>query len=133
MTTKEKIEVMQAYLDGKKIQRKSITSQNWLDWVSNEEPGWDWIDVDYRIKPEPTYRPYKDTDEMIADFKKRFNVEVPSYSMPEIWVKNKGTKVRGFVFEFGFQRVRISGGLLDMEHLFNTFVYLDGSPCGIVE
>ena len=47
-TTKEKIEVMQAYLDGKQIQhRTSIHSK----WENVSEPSWHWYENEYRIKP----------------------------------------------------------------------------------
>ncbi len=56
MTTKEKIAVMQAWLNGKSIQVKSIASDEvWYD-VENE-PSWDWLTREYRIKPEKTSIP----------------------------------------------------------------------------
>lgn len=50
MNTKEKIAVMNAYLDGKKIQYMDY--KTWLDWDYEEEPYLDWDSCDYRIKPE---------------------------------------------------------------------------------
>jgi hypothetical protein len=52
MNTKEKIAVMEAFLDGKRIQFK-FGAADWLDWNSEHEPDWAWHRVDYRIKPEP--------------------------------------------------------------------------------
>lgn len=84
-----------------------------------------------KVEKQPTYRPYKNTDEMIEDFKKRFNVEVPQYSMPMIWVKHKGTNVLGLVSEFGVcSVVRIFDAGRSMNELFGSYTYLDGSPCG---
>lgn len=52
MTTKEKIEVMQGWVDGKDIQM-----QKDLYWETMERNGrditWDWRTHKYRIKPEP--------------------------------------------------------------------------------
>ena len=49
--TEEKIAVMQAEVDGKKIQ---IKSSNGADWISTNQPlTWDWWSYDYRVKPEP--------------------------------------------------------------------------------
>lgn len=49
MNTEEKIEVMQAWLDGKKIQ-SSYCDQNWQTYES--EPMWSWSEtMVYRIKP----------------------------------------------------------------------------------
>jgi len=47
-TTQEKIAVMQAYVDGKKIE--------WLsngEWAGIEVPAWNWISYDYRVKQDP--------------------------------------------------------------------------------
>lgn len=55
MTTKEKIEVMQAYLDGKQIQTRRLRRDKggWADWPNEGEPVWDFWSCEYRIKPEP--------------------------------------------------------------------------------
>lgn len=50
MTTKEQIEVMQAYIDGKEIQFKDEFSIDWIDLDSS--PSWNWVDNEYRIKPD---------------------------------------------------------------------------------
>ena len=47
-TLKEKIEVMQAALDGKEIETKVYGG-----WDDQPSPEFNWIDFDYRIKPEP--------------------------------------------------------------------------------
>lgn len=49
-TLKEKIEVMQAALDGKTIQFSN--GPLWID-CEPEHLIWQWPDYDYRIKPEP--------------------------------------------------------------------------------
>ena len=65
-TTKEKIEVMQAFADGKKIEvTSSLTSDDWRDCSL---PLWEWGCYDYRIKQElPTIDGYElvpaDSDE----------------------------------------------------------------------
>ena len=52
MNTKEKIEIMLACLDEKKIQYKSKSETTWLEWNSSKEPSWDWSQNEYRIKPK---------------------------------------------------------------------------------
>lgn len=56
--TKERIAVMQAYVDGKQIQGMCSDGK----WVYVPEPSWS-INENFRIKPEPKYRPFKDADE----------------------------------------------------------------------
>ena len=53
MNTKEKIAVMQAFVEGKEIQVSTRHSTEWkrLAWV----PEWDWTGYNYRIKPEPKF------------------------------------------------------------------------------
>lgn len=52
MNTKGKIEVMQAYLDGKTIQRCSrFITREWADWTYGYEPVWDFNTFHYRVKP----------------------------------------------------------------------------------
>ena len=53
-TTKEMIEVMQAYADGKKIERIDLEDGFVSPVVQTE---WNWAHFDYRIKPEQTTRP----------------------------------------------------------------------------
>lgn len=48
-TTAEKIAIMQAFLDGKKIEYVDI--QFGGTWKLNPHPTWNWIEYDYRIKP----------------------------------------------------------------------------------
>lgn len=51
MTLREKIEVMQAFERGEKIECTTIGySANWRDVKT---PYWDWREVDYRVKPKP--------------------------------------------------------------------------------
>ena len=52
-STKEKIAIMQAYEDGKKIQGRDPETEDWFDWTGKNEPSWDWRSGDYRVKPEP--------------------------------------------------------------------------------
>jgi len=53
MDTKSKIKIMQAWVDGKKVQyRSTLVQSDWHD-VHCAEPGWYWKDFEYRIKPEP--------------------------------------------------------------------------------
>jgi hypothetical protein len=61
---KEKIAVMQAALDGKKIEVLNSTWGNdmWGHSYSPKELTFDWGKCDYRIKEEPEYVPFDITD-----------------------------------------------------------------------
>ena len=92
-----------------------------------------------KVKKEPKHRPYKDTEEMIADWKERFMVdEIPDFCMPMIWVKEKPKLVdvsegTCLITEFGVKVVCLSALVVCLESLFDRYTYLDGSPCGKVE
>lgn len=51
MNTKEMIAVMQAFVDGERIEML------WTDgsWRENPKPFWDWANRQYRVKPAPRY------------------------------------------------------------------------------
>lgn len=134
MTTKEKIEVMQAFADGKQIQTRSVLSNS--DWVDmNREPSWNWTINNYRIKteePKSAFRPYKDTDEMIEDLKQRFLINNPSCSMPLIWIKVKDSEYQEafLITGFGGSYIETNTNLYGLDLSFKELAYLDGSPVG---
>lgn len=50
--TLDKIKVMQGYVDGRTLQRRSIGGS--AEWeVYAMEPMWDWAAYDFRLTPEP--------------------------------------------------------------------------------
>lgn len=69
MNTKEKIEVMQAYLDGELVQLRR--GQEWLDWDQEEdgEPFWNWDLDKWRIKPKEVVKPSIDWSHVSPKYK----------------------------------------------------------------
>lgn len=52
--TRQIMEVMQAYLDGKKIERRhTLDVGNETMWRVSKTPDWNWNHYDYRVKQEP--------------------------------------------------------------------------------
>lgn len=129
MTTEEKIKVMQAHLDGKLIQICDNFQNNFRDC---SVPLWNWVNNDYRIKPEPKYRPYESTEEMIEDFVKRFvHKDIPKYARPFIWVRGKYTPFDFVITVYGKEAVFFNiGSRHELKQLFEEFEYLDGTPVG---
>lgn len=113
MTTKEMITVMQAYDDGKKIER---CHNNEHIWRQVEHPTWDWSDFSYRVKPEPKYMPYDDISEVEKDK----------------WVLNKNNKVlyRIIAIDSKDSTVQLAIGWFNLKELFEYYTYEDGTPCG---
>lgn len=57
-TTQEKIAVMQAHIDGSRIQGKADGHKN-ATWRSVSNPSWNWDEFDYRVAPaEPMSIPW---------------------------------------------------------------------------
>lgn len=81
-------------------------------------------------------RPYRNTDEMVEDFMERFNVNVPPYAMPLIWVKTKGADKKYLIVRFASALTichNVEVYTPTLEDLVEGYTYLDGSPCGIEE
>ncbi|GEM_PF-5126554 len=83
------------------------------------------------VREEPSYRPYRDTDELIEDWRTRFKVGPwPSRSMPLVWVMSKATCLRTLVTGYDLYSVVFGGTKIGFRDLFDNYTYLDGSPCG---
>ena len=132
--TKERIAVMQAYVDGKQIQGMCSDGK----WVSVPEPSWS-INGKFRIKPEPKYRPFKDVDECWQEMLKH---------QPFGWVKEKGDKLSyellACVSENDEAPISfavygsVGMGIIDrpsikFNEMFNAFTFADGAPFGVKE
>lgn len=84
------------------------------------------------IDEAPQYRPYKDTEEMVEDFKERFEDKIftSPIEIPTIWFMNKGSKHRFLVTGFLEEGVITFCYSIEWEELFENYTYLDGSPVG---
>ena len=91
--TREEAEVLlpiiQAYAEGKVIEcrtKPSVLSKSWQDmneWTEMKEIEF-CKNIEYRIKPESKYRPFKDTEECLQEMQKH---------QPFGWIKNGGLLV----------------------------------------
>ena len=78
---KEMLPVLQAFVDGKIIESRCIKGDKSL-WYDDEDPSFD-NDLEYRIKPEINYRPFKNAEECWQEMQKH---------KPFAWVKLKDTE-----------------------------------------
>lgn len=84
------------------------------------------------------YRPYRNTNEMIEDFKRRYN----SYGgrignnnpmqCPLIWLKRIHSAEKELITNFDSHYIYMSN-TWKVDELLNQFTYLDGSPVGMEE
>lgn len=137
MTIEEQIKVMEAYTEGKTIQSKAVIGEHWCD---DTKPTWDWYHFEYRIKPEPTYRPYKNLEEMYEDIKKRLDENYGGMQHPVfsgMWLKQKDydmmTQITGTLNDSSLdhQEILLGQVWIRLEKAFNDYTFLDGTPFGI--
>ena len=120
--TADYIKVMQAYVEGKQIQYKDDEV-----WIDIDDPDWDWHNWEYRIKPEPNYRPFRDSEECWHEMQKH---------RPFGWIKNKNnghysmiTKVNA---DFDKKHIAISGiNIWTLSETMCDYTFADGEPFGI--
>lgn len=114
--------ILQAIVDGKTIQHKTINRE----WYYTNVASLDHLVTyykDYRIKPETTYRPFKDAEECWAEMLEH---------QPFGWVKDRnGSK---FVIENvdsgGFVEV-YDDGTCSFKEVFENRTFADGTPFGV--
>lgn len=88
MNTVDKIKIMQAFVDGKKIESAGYNAREITGWEEDLEPLWDWCSEVYRIKPEPKiiyvneYGAYNDAVSYVTEKDARLG-QVLSYGEPD--------------------------------------------------
>ena len=121
----DRINLMQAYVNGKQIQFFSILENKWVDII---DPSWSQF-IRYRIKPEPNYRPFKNAEECWQEMQKH---------QPFGWIKDKNdghysmvTTVDAAAGE-GKKHIGISGGnIWTLSETMCDYTFADGEPFGI--
>lgn len=134
MTTEEKIEVMKACIEGKQIQCKAV-SYGYDIWLDDSNPLWDWNHCEYRVKPELTYRPYKNLEEFKQDIVRKYGGSSFENILEtrNIWLKSKCKEFIGQIVKLTTDNVFVDGSDKSWLCVFNYYSYLDGTPFGIKE
>lgn len=125
---KEFFPIMQAFAEGRVIECRTKPSAvegtdvpN--DWTEMKEIEF-WKNTEYRIKPEPTYRPFKDAEECWNEMQKH---------QPFGWVKDNETQ--SFFVCKAFGNLLFSIGIEDKPYNYNEvlrdYTFADGTPFGI--
>lgn len=126
MTTeeiKEAAKVMEAYANGKKIQ----CNDNYLgngEWVTTDNPSFNWDKYMYRIKPEPKYRPFKTQEECWQEMLKH---------QPFGWVKEISSKMLYLINGISNMSIVILEDINSFKEAMNIYEFKDGTPFGIKE
>ena len=113
--------ILQAFAEGKVIESRCIKGDKSL-WYDDEDPSFD-DDLEYRIKPEPTYRPFKDAEECWLEMQKH---------QPFGWVK--WNDVRYNIYEVSSISVCLINGNcenMDFAYAYQKLTFDDGLPFGV--
>lgn len=125
---KEFYPILQAYAEGKVIECRTKPSTvkgtdvpN--DWTEMKEIKF-WNNTEYRIKPEPKYRPFEDAEECWAEMQKH---------QPFGWMKFKDTKCGYYMLTSvaAGVGVGINDSLFSYERIFNDYTFADGTSFGV--
>ena len=90
------------------------------------------VDNPYMKKTE--YRPFKNCNELVYYWEReKVGYSANPLQMIDIWVKLKIDKRKRMIVGFGenFVEVGVKAKPVTLEHLFETYTFLDDSPCGI--
>lgn len=116
--------ILQAIVEGKTIQHRTINKE-WYDTCVGSFDHIVTYPHDYRIKPEPKYRPFEDKEECWQEMFKH---------QPFGWVKNKDTQSFFLCKAVGsFTYVGTDNSVYTYGEAFKFFTFTDGCPFGVKE
>lgn len=127
---KEFYPIMQAFAEGRVIECR--TKPSFIegsdvpnDWTEMKEIEF-WKDTEYRIKPEPKYRPFANEKECWNEMQKH---------QPFGWLKLKDTESGYYMITL--IAINVLVGMNDTpfscERVFDDYTFADGTPFGIKE
>ena len=125
---KELLPIIQAFAEGKTIECKNLFGS----WTEAKCPSWV-NNLEYRIKPEPKYRPFKTQEECWNEMMKH---------QPFGWLKSKksgsfrciGEVSWSDVFETVYIALSTSESLSrSSDSVFEEYTFVDDTPFGIKE
>ena len=117
---KELLPIIQAFAEGKTVEYKIEKGG-----VQTNVPTFNPYLWEYRIKPEPKYRPFANAEECWQEMQKH---------QPFGWLKHKTDNVYSFISKIDkdccYFAVNVYWGF---DTLFKTKTFIDGAPFGIKE
>ena len=123
---KELMPIIQAFAEGKTIQYYDSLIDI-ADWEDCENPNFDNLTYKYRIKPDPTYRPFKDAEECWLEMQKH---------QPFGWVKDKKDGHHALITAVDDDTCGMSlngNAAWSLSGIMDLFTFADGVPFGVKE
>ena len=118
---KELIPIIQAFAEGKTIQYYDSLIDI-ADWEDCENPNFENLTYKFRIKPETTYRPFKDAEECWKEMLKH---------KPFGWVKSTLFKDFDLVKRVTILYVEINREIIDYKDALDKFTFADDTNFGV--
>lgn len=124
---KEFYPILQAFAEGRVIEcrtKPSLIEGSDVpnDWTEMKEIKF-WNNIEYRIKPEPKYRPFKDAEECWQEMQKH---------QPFGWVNYNGYRANiAAVMGSAITFVNNKGYTLFFQQAFEEYTFIDKQPFGI--
>lgn len=121
---KELLSIMQAFAEGKIIQVRINNDSSWTDLLDDK------LEIsnlyEYRIKPEPKFRPFKNQEECWDEMHRHSDFG---------WVANKNTKSKYHINAVWDNAISLDNGEPSLHYLdvFVHYEFPDGTPFGIKE
>lgn len=112
--------IIQAYAEGKAIESRCVKGDKSL-WYNDEDPSFD-NDFEYRLKPDPKYRPFNDAEECWQEMQKH---------QPFGWVESTLFKDLALVQRVTTLYVEINRDIIDYKDTLEKFTFADGTPFGV--
>ena len=116
----ELLPIIQAYAEGKAIESRCIKGDTSL-WYDDKDPSFD-DDFEYRIKPEPKFRPFKNAEELWQEMQKH---------QPFGWVKSTLFKDLALVKRVTTLYVEINRDIIDYKDALEKFTFADDTNFGV--
>ena len=118
---KELMPIIKAFAEGKTIQYYDSLIDI-ADWEDCENPNFENLTYKFRIKPYPTYRPFKDAEECWQEMQKH---------QPFGWVKSTLFKDLALVKRVTTLYVEINRDIIDYKDALEKFTFADDTNFGV--
>ena len=116
---KSVMNIIQAFANGKTIQAIDPYEDEWVDQAALNFKAL--FGGQYRIKPEHTYRQFKDAEECWKEMQKH---------QPFAWVKEKHSDRYSLVTEVNGLSIKVKEGCLFTDSV-KYYTFADGTPFGV--
>lgn len=125
---KDLLPIIQAFAEGKTIESKSISDNN-SKWDKTDTPLFNLDYYEYRIKPEPKYRPFIDNKECWNEMLKH---------QPFGWVRTMNAENDYYIIDgvlhsehLDCSVITMAGESYDYKEMLDIYLFADGTPFGI--